>query len=155
MDFSLLRRLFLLPPPTMSVLETHLPAFAWPLKVSGRSTSHDPPSYLYPQFCTVTIGATWVASLVTGNVSQVDRLWTFLPTIYLAYFALLPLWPTSSSAWNILPYVPEEIGSASKTFSPRALLMLGCVLFMVSRDDMLTKLQSGCDLDVQVELQYV
>ncbi|OBZ72701.1 hypothetical protein A0H81_07519 [Grifola frondosa] len=47
-------------------------------------------------------------------VTFLDRLWTFLPTIYTAYYALLPLWPLES-------------------FSPRALLMLGLVSFWMCR----------------------
>ncbi|KZT42150.1 DUF1295-domain-containing protein [Sistotremastrum suecicum HHB10207 ss-3] len=33
---------------------------------------------------------TWVASLATGNVSQVDRVWTFLPLIYTSWFTFYP-----------------------------------------------------------------
>ena len=35
--------------------------------------------------------ATYTASLITGNVSQVDRIWTIMPTLYTTYWALLPL----------------------------------------------------------------
>jgi len=31
----------------------------------------------------------WLASVVTGNYSQVDRLWSLLPWLYVAHFALL------------------------------------------------------------------
>lgn len=73
------------------------------------------------------IGATsvsYVVSEITGNVSQVDRLWPFLPLVYIAYFALLPLLPTSSFL-GILPYLPEGVPKQlSADYSPRALLML-------------------------------
>ncbi|KAJ7598978.1 hypothetical protein C8J56DRAFT_815284 [Mycena floridula] len=90
--------------------------FAWPL-----------------QFCAFTSVITYVVSLVTGNVSQVDRLWTFLPTIYTAYFALLPLWPVSRQPFPLCPYVPEELRFAAKEFSPRATLMLGLIFTWMCR----------------------
>ncbi len=80
----------------------------------------------YPlRLCTATTLTTYVLSLITGNVSQVDRVWTFMPAIYTAYWALLPLWPHGSAAWRPLsPYVPEEATHFAREFSPRALLML-------------------------------
>jgi len=71
--------------------------------------------------------ATYVASLITGNVSQVDRIWAIMPTMYTAYWALLPFWPRGSAGWGyISPYVPEEVAAHfARDFSPRALLMLG------------------------------
>ena len=66
----------------------------------------------------------YVVSEITGNVSQVDRLWAILPFVYATYFALLPLWPTSSFL-GILPYLPENApAELSADYSPRALLML-------------------------------
>ena len=66
----------------------------------------------------------YVVSEITGNVSQVDRLWAILPFVYAAHFALLPLWP-ASSFWGILPYLPEDAPpDLSADYSPRALLML-------------------------------
>ena len=81
----------------------------------------------YPlKLCTATTVTTYILSLITGNVSQVDRLWTFMPTMYIAYWALLPLWPHGSAGWRYLsPYVPEEAAHFARDFSPRALLMLG------------------------------
>ena len=65
----------------------------------------------------------YVVSEITGNVSQVDRLWPVLPLVYAAYFALLPLWSTSSFL-GILPYLPENApAELSSDYSPRALLM--------------------------------
>lgn len=92
------------------------------------SNYHDFNSLLdYPlQLCAATTLATYVLSIVTGNVSQVDRIWTFMPTIYTAYWALLPLWPHNSSTWRFLsPYVPEEASNFARNFSPRALLIMG------------------------------
>lgn len=82
-------------------------AFQWPL-----------------QFCAFVTGATYIASLITVNVSQVDRLWTFLPTIYTAYFALLPIWPASKQPFLLCPYVPDQLRFSAQNFSPRAVLML-------------------------------
>ena len=64
---------------------------------------------------------TWVVSLITGNVSQVDRVWTFLPTIYTAYFAFLPLF-----SW-----APKEIQQGGMT--PRNLLLLGLQVIWMFR----------------------
>jgi len=66
----------------------------------------------------------YVVSEVTGNVSQVDRLWALLPFIYATYFALLPLWP-ASSFFGVFPYLPEDApAELSADYSPRALFML-------------------------------
>lgn len=66
----------------------------------------------------------YVVSEITGNVSQVDRLWAILPFFYATYFALLPLWPTYSFL-GVLPYLPEDAPmELSDTYSSRALLML-------------------------------
>jgi steroid 5-alpha reductase family enzyme len=35
----------------------------------------------------VLTGVTWLASVVTGNVSQVDRLWSIAPPLYVGWFA--------------------------------------------------------------------
>jgi len=66
----------------------------------------------------------YVVSEITGNVSQVDRLWTHLPFIYTAYFSLFPLWPASTFL-GIFPYLPGNAPpELSEDYSPRALLML-------------------------------
>jgi hypothetical protein len=84
---------------------------------------------VYPLgLCATTTVTTYVLSIITGNSSQVDRLWTFLPTIYTAYWALLPLWPHKSATWRnlvLVPYVPDEASHFARHFSPRALLILG------------------------------
>ncbi|PPQ89333.1 hypothetical protein CVT25_003170 [Psilocybe cyanescens] len=93
------------------------------------------PDYLdWPaQFCLLSTGLTWIASLITSNVSQVDRLWTFLPTIYTAYYALLPLLP-NSQPFLFAPYAPKTLGwSAVKDFSPRALLMFTLITIWMCR----------------------
>jgi hypothetical protein len=66
-----------------------------------------PPYLDWPaQFCLFITGVTWIASLITSNVSQVDRLWTVLPTIYTAYYAFLPALPNSQPLLFV-PYAPK------------------------------------------------
>ena len=105
----------------------------------------------YPlRLCTATTLTTYVLSIITGNVSQVDRIWTFMPTIYTAYWALLPLWPHNSATWRYLaPYVPEEASHFARNFSPRALLMLGLtvrILPLTPDSPSLTHWQRFCGL---------
>jgi hypothetical protein len=91
----------------------------------------------YPlKLCAATTVTTYALSVVTGNVSQVDRLWTFLPTLYTAYWALLPLWPSfDNRGWRLFaPYVPEESTYFARDFSPRALLMLGLTVRIITPD---------------------
>jgi len=84
-----------------------------------------PPAFEWPvQFCVFLTAATFVASIITSNVSQVDRLWTFLPTIYTTYFALLPLWP-QEQPFYLAPYTPSVLGIAA--YNPRALLLLSLI----------------------------
>ncbi|KAK0235744.1 hypothetical protein EDD85DRAFT_908417 [Armillaria nabsnona] len=85
------------------------------------------------QFCAFVTAATYVASIVTANVSQVDRLWTFLPLIYSAYFALLPLWPKSVQPFPLCPYVPDELVAFASDYSPRALLMVALEVIWMFR----------------------
>ncbi|KAF8907355.1 hypothetical protein CPB84DRAFT_1813599 [Gymnopilus junonius] len=93
-----------------------------------------PPFLDWPaQFCVFTSIAAWVLSIITANVSQVDRLWTFLPTIYTAYYAFLPLLPNEQS-YPLVPYAPKDLGySIVKDFSPRALLMFGVIFIWMCR----------------------
>jgi len=93
-----------------------------------------PPYLDWPaQFCLLVTVVTWVLSLVTSNVSQVDRVWTILPTIYAAYYALLPLWP-NTQPYPLFPYAPKDLGWATvKDFSPRALLMFGLIVIWMWR----------------------
>ncbi len=86
-------------------------------------------------FAATTV-TTYVLSIITGNVSQVDRVWTFMPTLYTAYWALLPLWPShDNKGWRVLhPYVPEEATYFARDFSPRALLMLGLTVRIITPD---------------------
>jgi steroid 5-alpha reductase family enzyme len=98
----------------MSTVSIH-PTFQWPI-----------------QFCVATTVTVYALSLITGNVSQVDRVWTFLPTIYTAYWALLPLWPTQLVMF--WPYTPKELPLYLKEqYSPRALLMLSLVVLWMVR----------------------
>ncbi|KAK2460931.1 hypothetical protein APHAL10511_007401 [Amanita phalloides] len=85
------------------------------------------------QFCAFVTGSAYVASILTSNVSQVDRIWTILPTIYTAYFALLPLWPQAQK-YLLIPYTPPALGrEAINDYSPRALLMLSLVFIWMCR----------------------
>ena len=87
------------------------------------------PTLKYPvNFCIATTATVYVLSVITGNVSQVDRVWTFLPFIYTAYFALMPLWPDHPKLF-LSPYTPKDVPYFVKDeYSPRALLMLGLVV---------------------------
>ncbi|KAI0261534.1 hypothetical protein BC834DRAFT_895764 [Gloeopeniophorella convolvens] len=94
------------------------------------------PLLVYPlKLCGATTLTTYALSLLTGNVSQVDRLWTFLPTLYTAYWALLPLWPRGgASGWTFLaPHVPAEAHALAQEYSPRALLMLALTVTWMCR----------------------
>jgi len=93
-----------------------------------------PPYLDWPaQFYLLVTVVTWVLSIVTSNVSQVDRLWTFLPTIYTAYYALLPFWPNTQT-YPFVPYTPKDLGwAAVKDYSPRALLMFGLIFVWMCR----------------------
>jgi hypothetical protein len=99
-----------------------------------------PPTFKYPlKFCVATTVTVYILSLITGNVSQVDRVWTFLPTIYTAYYALLPLWP-KQAIFPLCPYTPTEVPSYIRyDYSPRALLMLSLVVSVL-----LTLVSSWC-----------
>ncbi|CDZ97443.1 Predicted steroid reductase [Phaffia rhodozyma] len=48
---------------------------------------------LYSAFLLVVWNSawTWLASEITGNLSQVDRVWTFLPVMYTIHFTFQPL----------------------------------------------------------------
>lgn len=78
-------------------------------------------------FCFEMTILTYVLSFLTGNLSQVDRLWTFIPTIYIAYYALLPIWPKDVSKY-IFPCTRAVPDTITGSFSPRALLMLALVV---------------------------
>lgn len=84
-----------------------------------------PPGLHWPAgFMAGVTALCYVISEITGNVSQVDRLWALLPFVYVVYFALLPLWPTSPFL-GVLPYLPKNApANLSADYSPRALLML-------------------------------
>ncbi|ESK95390.1 integral membrane protein [Moniliophthora roreri MCA 2997] len=95
-----------------------------------------PPWLHYPaQVFVLATTSTWLASVVTGNASHMDRLWPFMPTIYTVYFTLLPCWPNEQK-WILTPYVPKEVTEQSiarygidptKDFSLRALIIVGLV----------------------------
>ncbi|KAL9714191.1 hypothetical protein Ac2012v2_002500 [Leucoagaricus gongylophorus] len=93
-----------------------------------------PPTFDWPvQFCATVTALCYVVSVITSNVSQVDRVWTFLPTIYTAYYALLPLLP-NEQPFFLAPYAPKSLGhSVLKDFSSRAILMLMLVVIWMFR----------------------
>ncbi|RDB25604.1 hypothetical protein Hypma_006881 [Hypsizygus marmoreus] len=100
----------------------------------SRALTSIPAAYHWPlEFCAFSTAATWILSIITFNVSQVDRVWTFLPTIYTAYYALLPLWP-QEPLFPLCPYTPKALGWVVATdFSPRAVLMFGLVFVWMCR----------------------
>ncbi|KAF7317025.1 hypothetical protein HMN09_00437000 [Mycena chlorophos] len=98
------------------MLATYIPlGFEWPL-----------------QLCLSVSVVVYFISLPTRNVSQVDRLWTFLPTIYTAYFALLPYWP-NEQAFFLAPYTPSALGITPGVYNPRALMMLAIIVTWMCR----------------------
>ncbi|KAK7044212.1 hypothetical protein VNI00_007933 [Paramarasmius palmivorus] len=104
-----------MPPTPMTTIVP--PAFEWPL-----------------QFCAFVTVTTYVLSIVTSNVSQVDRLWTFLPTIYTAYYALLPILPKAhEQPFPLYPYVPASLEKLAEEWNPRAVMMLGLVTIWMFR----------------------
>ncbi|KAH7884552.1 hypothetical protein F5I97DRAFT_1890292 [Phlebopus sp. FC_14] len=97
-------------------LNREAPVFVWPVK-----------------FCLGMMATTYILSLFTGNVSQVDRAWTFLPTIYTVYYALLPLWPRDPPTF-FFPHTPDAVhASVAGSYSPRALLMMALVVIWMGR----------------------
>lgn len=126
-----------MPPPVLQdVLLSIPPSLQWPVKI-----------------CIYTSAACYVLSVITGNVSQVDRIWTFMPALYTAYFALLPLWPKTPPL-PLFPYTPEGVyPSVAQNYNPRALLMLllaVCLLRDVLSMTLVTYAQSSVLVDVQV-----
>lgn len=93
-----------------------------------------PATYQWPiEFFTATTTTLYILSLITGNVSQVDRVWTFLPWIYTTYWTLMPLWPRHRII-PLWPYTPEDVPSyLREEYSPRALMMLGLVTLWMFR----------------------
>lgn len=61
-------------------------------------TASDPIHTVLPLLGTVVI-ASYVMSVLTRNVSQVDRMWTTFPVIYSLHFALFPLLNENGAAF--------------------------------------------------------
>ncbi|CAE7147934.1 unnamed protein product [Rhizoctonia solani] len=79
-----------------------------------KPTGLDPTLAFPVKFCLFNILWTFVAGEITGNVSQVDRVWTFLPVLYSAYWGwYLPFYGNEENMWI------KEQG-----VSPRAALMV-------------------------------
>lgn len=114
-----------------------------------------PPGLQWPvNFMAGVTTVCYVVSEVTGNVSQVDRLWPILPLVYATYFALLPLWPTSS-ALGVFPYLPENAPAELSTdYSPRALLMLALTVRRLVSELQATSLLNVTQLVWSVRLNY-
>lgn len=54
--------------------------------------THADPLHPALLFCAVMSFLVWLVGEATGNVSQVDRLWTFLPVAYSVHFTFFPVW---------------------------------------------------------------
>ncbi|KZW02813.1 DUF1295-domain-containing protein [Exidia glandulosa HHB12029] len=81
-----------------------------------------PPALRQPvYFLLFNCAWTYVVSEITDNVSQVDRVWSFLPTLYTAYYALAPS----------MPWAPPEVQKLGT--SNRAVLMFGLQLLWTIR----------------------
>ncbi|EUC56506.1 integral membrane protein [Rhizoctonia solani AG-3 Rhs1AP] len=79
-----------------------------------KPTGLDPTLAFPVKFCIFNILWTFLAGEITGNASQVDRVWTFLPVLYSAYWGwYLPFYGNEDNAWI------KEQG-----ISPRAALMV-------------------------------
>lgn len=106
------------------------------LPVEAAVSSGIPQTFQWPvKFCLFSTTVTYILSLITGNVSQVDRVWTFLPVIYSLYYAFLPFWPNNAPL-PLLPTVPAELDrSLVNEGNPRTLLMVtlqvGTRLFII------------------------
>lgn len=100
--------------------------------------------------CTISATACYVMQQLTGNASQVDRIWTFAPVWYGAHFALQPVVAAKliSSGWANeallnsagpiakLTFYGRKVFSspdASAHLQPRLALMLGLQLLWSSR----------------------
>ncbi|EIW84199.1 DUF1295-domain-containing protein [Coniophora puteana RWD-64-598 SS2] len=100
---------------SLQLLEQAAPTLVWPVK-----------------FCLAITTTLYLLSLITGNVSQADRVWTFLPTVYAVYYALIPLWPNSALA--LFPYTPSNAPYfVASTFSPRAVMMATLIVLWMYR----------------------
>jgi hypothetical protein len=74
--------------------------------------------------CVVVVGMAdriFSAGEITGNVSQVDRVWTFLPPIYAAFFAFYPL----------MSFAPDFI--KAQGVNPRNVLMFVLQVIWMTR----------------------
>ncbi|KAH8118124.1 DUF1295-domain-containing protein [Phellopilus nigrolimitatus] len=93
-----------------------------------------PLTFIWPiKFYIYTTLTTYALSIITNNVSQVDRVWTFLPVMYSAYYALLPFWP-SESPLPLFPFSPKGLSRALvNEGNPRTCLMLALQVIWMLR----------------------
>ncbi|PVG03184.1 hypothetical protein CPB86DRAFT_695896 [Serendipita vermifera] len=84
-------------------------------------SSYDPVLHIPIYFMIFNISWTYIVGEITGNSSQVDRMWTFFPPIYTIYFALLPL----------LSFAPKDIQDGGLKY--RVVLMAGLQLIWMTR----------------------
>lgn len=126
--------------PTTTIMSPLAP----PLPRSGI-----PPTFQWPvKYCLYTTVATYVLSLLSGNVSQVDRVWTFLPVIYTAYYALLPFWPYKAPL-PLFPTIPEDLDrSLQDAPNPRTLLMLVLQVRLIHEITYILGTHSGPDTHI-------
>jgi len=61
----------------------------------------DAPLRVPVYFCLFNILWTYLASILTGNCSQVDRVWTFLPTLYTTWFTFFPTFDSSPLSYRL------------------------------------------------------
>ena len=99
-------------------------SFSSTMSILRRRRSVVPPTFQYPiKLCAATTVTVYILSLITGNVSQVDRLWTFLPVIYSSYYAFLPWWPRKP-LFFLFPYSPHGVDRRIMSEgNPRTLVM--------------------------------
>ncbi|KAG8850791.1 hypothetical protein FRB91_008788 [Serendipita sp. 411] len=90
-------------------------------RLSSYLSNCDPVLHIPIYFTLFNITWTYVVGELTGNCSQVDRMWTFFPTMYTAYYALLPS----------LPFAPKDIQEAGLNY--RVCLMLALQVFWMTR----------------------
>ena len=117
--------------PTISSLPTYTPTT--PLSLLRPSPSLDP-LHGGLTLLAVIIFVTYTLSVVTRNVSQVDRLWTYIPVWFSAYYAFTPVARIVLASSRALS-VQEVATLAWEVTDKRALLSLGLQVSFASSVD--------------------